>query len=51
MTYITLDLGITKIYLLKCNGGYLLIDTGYENDYPKFIKQLKKIRNKTKKLK
>ena len=42
MTYITLDLGITKIYLLKCNGGYLLIDTGYENDYPKFIKQLKK---------
>lgn len=38
--YIRLNLGITKIYLLPCSGGYLMIDTGYETDYEKFRKKL-----------
>lgn len=40
--YIRLNLGITKVYLLPCLNGYLLIDTGYEADYKKFRKKLKK---------
>lgn len=40
--YIRLNLGITKVYLLPCNNGYLQIDTGYENDYDKFLKELNK---------
>ncbi len=38
--YIRLNLGITKVYLLPCSGGYLLIDTGYKTDYEKFRKKL-----------
>lgn len=38
--YIRLNLGITKVYLIKCSEGYLLIDTGYEKDYDKFRKKL-----------
>lgn len=38
--YIRLNLGITKVYLVPCHGGYLLIDTGYEADYGKFRKKL-----------
>ncbi len=34
--------GFTKCYLIKCNDGYLLIDTGYPNNYDKFINKLKK---------
>ncbi len=37
-----IDLGITKNYLVPCNGGYLLIDTGYKDDYKKFIRAIKK---------
>lgn len=40
--YIRLNLGITKTYLLKCNDGYMLIDTGYEADYEKFRRLLSK---------
>ncbi len=40
--YIRLNLGITKVYLLPCSNGYLLIDTGYETDYKKFRKKLKR---------
>lgn len=40
--YIRLNLGITKVYLLPCKGGYLLIDTGYKDDYKKFRKKLVK---------
>ena len=39
---IRLDLGITKVYLLPCTNGYLLIDTGYETDYKKFRNKLEK---------
>lgn len=38
--YIRINLGITKVYLIKCSDGYLLIDTGYEADYEKFRKKL-----------
>ena len=38
--YIRLNLGITKVYLLRCKDGYLLIDTGYQGDYDKFRKML-----------
>ncbi len=34
--YLRLNLGITKVYLLPCSGGYLLIDTGYPSDYNTF---------------
>ncbi len=40
--YIRLNLGITKVYLLPCSNGYLLIDTGYKTDYEKFRKILNK---------
>lgn len=38
-----LDLGITKCYLIQCKDGYLLVDTGYNSDYEKFVKKLKKL--------
>jgi len=41
--YFRINLGITKCYLLACSGGYLLIDTGYEKDYDKFIKAIEKL--------
>jgi len=37
---IRLNLGITKVYLVPCDGGFLLIDTGYEGDYQKFRRKL-----------
>lgn len=40
--YIRLNLGITKVYLVPCDGGFLLIDTGYEADYKRFRKKLVK---------
>ncbi len=40
--YVRLNLGITKVYLLPCNGGYLMIDTGYSADYNKFRRKLAK---------
>jgi len=44
---IRLNLGITKVYLIQCNNGYLLIDTGYSKDYQKFLKEMNKIVIKT----
>ena len=38
MRYEKIDLGITKLYLLAIKDGYMLIDTGYKNDYKKFLK-------------
>lgn len=40
--FIRLNLGITKVYLISCNKGYILIDTGYKDSYKKFIKLLKR---------
>ena len=40
--FYALHLGITTCYLLACTGGYLLIDTGFPKDYPKFLGQLAK---------
>jgi glyoxylase-like metal-dependent hydrolase (beta-lactamase superfamily II) len=40
--FYALHLGIITCYLLACNGGYLLIDTGFPKDYPKFLRQLAK---------
>ncbi|MDY7028489.1 MAG: hypothetical protein SVR04_09355 [Spirochaetota bacterium] len=34
------NLGITTCYMLNARDGYLLIDTGYEKDYPKFRRAL-----------
>jgi glyoxylase-like metal-dependent hydrolase (beta-lactamase superfamily II) len=39
-----LNLGITNAYLLPCNDGYLLIDTGYTKDFNKFKNQLRTIK-------
>jgi glyoxylase-like metal-dependent hydrolase (beta-lactamase superfamily II) len=38
-----IDLGITTCYMLNAWDGYLLIDTGYEKDYPKFRRALAKL--------
>jgi len=35
-------MSVTNCFLLPCNGGYLLIDTSYENKYKAFLKALKK---------
>jgi len=40
---LSLKLGFTHCYLLKCTGGYLLIDTSYPRYYPQFEKKLDKI--------
>lgn len=37
---IRISLGLTACYLLGCDGGYLLIDTGYPWDYRRFLKGL-----------
>ncbi|MDY7030231.1 MAG: MBL fold metallo-hydrolase [Spirochaetota bacterium] len=37
------NLGITTCYMLNARDGYLLIDTGYEKDYPKFRRVLAKL--------
>ncbi|MGC9313436.1 MAG: MBL fold metallo-hydrolase [Sediminispirochaetaceae bacterium] len=39
-TFHPVNLGITTCYLLPAGEGYLLIDTGYEKDYPKFRRAL-----------
>lgn len=39
--FYTIKVGKTNSYLLPCEKGYLLIDTGYEKDYDNFIKALK----------
>ena len=41
--FYSLDLGITKCYLVKCLGGFLLVDTGYRSDYEKFLKRMRKV--------
>jgi glyoxylase-like metal-dependent hydrolase (beta-lactamase superfamily II) len=33
--------GFTNSYILDCNEGYLLIDTGYPDDFEKFVQKLK----------
>ena len=38
--YKVITTAFSKCYILECNGGYLLIDTGYPKDYEKFIKKL-----------
>jgi len=37
-----IKLGWTWCYLLRCTGGYLLIDTDYPSYYPRFVKKLAK---------
>lgn len=37
-----INLGVTKVFVLKCREGYLLIDTGYKGDYGKFRRKIKK---------
>jgi len=39
----SVKLGWTRCYLLKCTGGYLLIDTSYPGYYPQFEKKLAKL--------
>ena len=34
---IPIDQGITVAYLVKIPGGYLMFDTGYENDFYKML--------------
>jgi len=36
-------LGFTNCYVLKCKGGFLLIDTSYPGMYKSFVRQLKKM--------
>ncbi|UCE50629.1 MAG: MBL fold metallo-hydrolase [Phycisphaerales bacterium] len=37
---LSLKLGWTRCYLLRCTGGYLLIDTDYPKHYPRFKEKL-----------
>ena len=39
----SVKLGWTRCYLLKCTGGYLLIDVYYPGHYAKFVKKLARI--------
>lgn len=39
---ITISSGKTNCYLIQADEGYLLIDTGYEKDYIKFLRELDK---------
>ena len=41
--FYSLDLGITKCYLIKCLGGFFLVDTGYRSDYGKFLKRMREV--------
>ncbi len=38
---LTIETSVTKAYLLKANQGYLLIDTGYSEQYDNFLQILK----------
>ncbi len=40
VNFIKLSPGKTNSYLISCQKGYLLIDTGYETDYHDFLKEL-----------
>ena len=37
-----IKISVTNMYLIKCNDGYLLIDTTYSSKYKNFLKKLKK---------
>lgn len=39
----TVRVSFTNSFLLKCKGGYLLIDTGFPGEYDLFLKKLSKI--------
>ncbi len=39
----SIKLSFTNCYFLRCNEGYLLIDTSYPKDYEKFEKKIEKI--------
>lgn len=41
---IPIKLGVTTSYLIKIPSGFMLFDTGYEQDFPTFMKILKKHR-------
>ena len=38
---VCINLGVTRLYLLPCNGGYLLVDTSYARTWPKFMAGLR----------
>jgi len=40
---ISIKTSFTNSYILKCNNGYLLIDTSYHNKYNKFKRKIKKL--------
>ncbi len=42
--FYTLKAGWTNCYLLKCSGGYLLIDTGFAQFYPQLLAGLERLR-------
>jgi len=42
-SFIPITLSVTTCYLLPCDGGYLLIDTSYPDQYEKFKKELAKV--------
>lgn len=41
-SFIELNTGTTRNFLLPCPGGYLLVDTGYSHNYKRFLKLLHK---------
>ena len=41
--FVSIKLSVTNCFLLPCDGGYLLIDTSYPDQYEKLIKELAKI--------
>ena len=42
MKPIIIPLSMSSLFLIPCKGGYLQVDTGYELDYPAYLKQLSK---------
>lgn len=42
MKPISLPLSITSTYLIRCEGGFLQVDTGYDWDYPRYRRGLAK---------
>ncbi|MBN1883182.1 MAG: MBL fold metallo-hydrolase [Deltaproteobacteria bacterium] len=41
--FFSITLSVTNCFLLPCDGGYLLIDTSYPDQYEKFLKELARI--------
>ena len=41
--FFSIKLSVTNCFLLPCDGGYLMIDTSYPDQYEKLIKELAKI--------